>query len=91
MGVNPRKEITMTTEEPKNILPADIAGYAEVFESCAKLVAASEHPRLAVTVLVNVSLTIALEVLGREKLERDLHQAISNLPMAETAARGRLA
>ena len=83
----------MTTEndDPKPILPADIAGYAEVFECCAKLVAASEHPRLAVTVLVNVCLTIALEILGREKLERDLHQAISNLPMAETAARGRLA
>ncbi len=84
----------MTTEhdhEHKAILPADIAGYAEVFESCARLVAGSEHPRLAVTVLVNVCLTIALEVLGREKLERDLRFAIENLPMAETAARGRLA
>ena len=80
----------MTTEEPKNILPADLEGYAEGFESCAKLVAASEHPRLAATVLVNVSLTIALEILGREKLERDLRQAIENLPMAEVQARGRL-
>ncbi len=80
----------MNTEEPKNILPADLEGYAEVFESCAKLVAASEHPRLAVTVLVNVSLTIALEILGREKLEQDLREAISNLPMAEAAARGRM-
>ncbi len=80
----------MTTEEPKNILPADLVGYAEVFECCAKLVAASEHPRLAATVLVNVSLTIALEVLGLEKLERDLRLAIENLPMAAAQARGNL-
>jgi len=81
----------MTDETAKNILPADVAGYAAVFETCAKLVAASEHPRLAVNLLLNVVLTIALEILGREKLERDLHQAIENLPMAEVQARGMLA
>ncbi len=90
-----KKEITLTddndNDDPKPILPADVEGYPEIFESCANLVAASEHPRLAITLLLNAVLTIALEVLGREKLERDLHQAIENLPMAATAARGRLA
>ena len=80
----------MTTDDPKPILPADLVGFREIFDSCAKLVAASEHPRLASVALLNVSLYIALEILGREKLERDLHQAIENLPMAEAAARGRL-
>ena len=83
--------MTHENDEPaKNILPAGIIGYAEVFESCARLVAESEHPRLAATVLLNVSLTIALEVLGREKLALDLRGAIENLPLAEVLARGRL-
>ena len=76
------------TEDPKVILPADIVGYAEVFECCANMVAESEHPRLAATMFLNMSLTIALEVLGQEKLNRDLRLAIDNLPGASARARG---
>lgn len=80
----------MTNNDPKPISPADLVGFREIFDSCAKLVAASPHPRLASVALLNVSLYIALEILGREKLEQDLREAIANLPMAEAKARGRL-
>jgi len=76
--------------EHKIIQPADLAGFREIFDICAKRVAGSPHPRLASVALVNISLYIALEILGREKLERDLREAISNLEMAEAKSRGGL-
>ena len=82
----------MTTEnddrEHKPILPADLAGFREIFDTCARLVAASPNPRLASVSLLNVSLYIALEIFGRKKLENDLRGAIANLEMAEAKSRG---
>jgi len=68
----------------------DIEGYAEVFETCARLVESADNMKLASAVILNVTIAIALGVLGREGTEGALRSAIANLPMAEAKARGNL-
>ncbi len=69
----------------------DLEGYPEVFEVCARLVESSENRKLASAALMNVTIAIALGVLGRKGVEDALRGAIENLPMADAKARGRLA
>ena len=68
----------------------DVEGYSEVFETCAQLVASAENMKLASAVILNVTIAIALGVLGREGTENALRGAIKNLPMAEAKARGHI-
>ncbi len=72
------------------IATADLIGYAEMYESCARLVEISPHPRLASAALLNATICIALGALGRKGVEDALRGAIENLPMAEAKARGQL-
>ncbi len=68
----------------------DVEGYSEVFETCARLVESAENMKLASAVILNVTIAIALGVLGRKGTENALRGAIANLPMAEAKARGNL-
>ena len=52
----------MITDDAKLISPAELAGYAEMFESCARLVEASPHPKLAAVAMMNATICIALGV-----------------------------
>ncbi len=69
----------------------DLAGYPEIFETCARLVESSENRKLASAALMNATICIALGVLGRKGVEDALRGAIENLPLADAKARGRLA
>ncbi len=72
------------------IATADLIGYAEMYEACARLVEISPHPRLASAALLNATICIALGTLGRKGVEDALRGAIENLPMAEAKARDKL-
>ncbi len=69
---------------------ADVAGYSQVFEACAKLVDGAPNKQLASALLLNAAIAISLAVHGREGCEDALRGAIDNLPAAEAQVRGKM-
>ena len=77
-------------EGKREFAVTDVRGYSEIFDSCANMVEASQHPKLAAAALLNVALSINLATMGAEALASSLRVAADLLPAEAAKARGKL-
>ena len=68
----------------------DIPGYQALFQHLAAIVEQSPDAPLAAAGLLNAAAMLMLGVVGPEITADTLRRAADHVPMAETAARGRL-
>jgi len=77
--------------EAKGIVSVtDAPGYSEMFDSCADMVEASPHPRLAAAALLNAAVSINLCTMGADALASGLRIAADRLPAEQAKARNQL-
>jgi len=77
-------------EDKRDFVVTDVRGYSLMFDACANMVEASQHPRLAAAALLNVALSINLATMGTEALASSLRIAADLLPAEVAKARGKL-
>ena len=75
-------------EDKRDFVVTDVRGYSEMFNACANMVEASQHPRLAAAALLNVALSINLATMGAEALASGLRIVADRLPAEQAKAQG---
>jgi hypothetical protein len=85
-------DMTKRIEKIEALSPTiiDSPGYGQMFDSCADMVDASPHPRLAAAALLNAALSINLSTMGADALADILRQTADRVPGAEVKAKNRL-
>ena len=77
-------------EDKRDFVVTDVRGYSLMFDACANMVEASQHPRLAAAALLNVALSLNLGTMGAKALASSLRIAADLLPAEAAKARGKL-
>ena len=77
-------------EGQREFAVTQIIGYSQMFNACANMVEASQHPRLAAAALLNAALSINLCTVGADALASSRRITADRLPAAQAAARNEL-